>query len=120
MKQIYKMVFVGFAINVLICLVSLAAMNWVSYRRIKERYFFAKREDGFLLTPTALSKTIFLPYVMMPDGLPVTWILRTEMGSGPLALLKLRGFTLPKEIFVVTPGDDTKMLVVDDDDWAAE
>ncbi|TDB41633.1 type VI secretion IcmF C-terminal domain-containing protein, partial [Photorhabdus khanii] len=57
---------------------------------------------------------------IMPDGLPVTWILRTEMGSGPLALLKLRGLTLPKEIFVVSPDDDTKMSAVDDDDWAAE
>ncbi|KAA1174037.1 ImcF-related family protein, partial [Photorhabdus heterorhabditis] len=27
-----------------------------------------------------------------PDGLPLTWILRTEVGRGPLALLKLRGF----------------------------
>ncbi|WP_387796223.1 type VI secretion IcmF C-terminal domain-containing protein, partial [Photorhabdus sp. RM125S] len=33
---------------------------------------------------------------MAPDGLPLRWILRTEMGSGPLALLKLRGFQLPK------------------------
>ncbi|WP_350307833.1 hypothetical protein, partial [Photorhabdus viridis] len=57
---------------------------------------------------------------MMPDGLPITWILRTEMGSGPLALLKLRGFTLPKAIFVVTPGIDTNMPTTDDDDWAAE
>ncbi|WP_387440113.1 hypothetical protein, partial [Photorhabdus sp. RM105S] len=52
----------------------------------------------------------------MPDGLPVTWILRTEMGSGPLALLKLRGFTLPKEIFDTTPGDDPVISLVDDDD----
>ncbi|MCC8374250.1 type VI secretion protein VasK [Photorhabdus sp. HUG-39] len=52
----------------------------------------------------------------MPDGLPVTWILRTEMGSGPLALLKLRGFTLPKEIFDTTPGDNPVISPVDDDD----
>ncbi|MCT8347246.1 hypothetical protein LGZ99_08500, partial [Photorhabdus temperata] len=57
---------------------------------------------------------------MMPDGLPVTWILRTEMGSGPLALLKLRGFTLPKAIFMVTPGDSTNMPATDNDDWEAE
>ncbi|AKH65671.1 MULTISPECIES: ImcF-related family protein [Photorhabdus] len=57
---------------------------------------------------------------MMPDGLPVTWILRTEMGSGPLALLKLRGFTLPKAIFMVTPGDSANMPATDDDDWEAE
>ncbi|TDB45352.1 type VI secretion IcmF C-terminal domain-containing protein, partial [Photorhabdus khanii] len=53
---------------------------------------------------------------IMPDGLPVTWILRTEMGSGPLALLKLRGLTLPKEIFVVSPDDDQVISPVDDDD----
>ncbi|WP_082111289.1 ImcF-related family protein [Photorhabdus thracensis] len=58
--------------------------------------------------------------LMMPDGLPVTWILRTEMGGGPLALLKLRGFTLPKAIFVVTPGVGTNMPAMDDDDGAAE
>ncbi|WP_350306149.1 hypothetical protein, partial [Photorhabdus viridis] len=57
---------------------------------------------------------------MMPDGLPITWILRTEMGSGPLALLKLRGFMLPKAIFVVTPGDDTPMSAIDDDDGEDE
>lgn len=36
-----------------------------------------------------------------PDGLGLTWHLRTELGAGPLALLKLRGFTLPQRIFVV-------------------
>ncbi|WP_081042111.1 ImcF-related family protein [Pseudomonas putida] len=36
-----------------------------------------------------------------PDGLGLTWHLRTELGEGPLALLKLRGFSLPREIFLV-------------------
>ncbi|HEX8595873.1 MAG TPA: ImcF-related family protein [Pseudomonas sp.] len=36
-----------------------------------------------------------------PDGLSLTWDLRTELGAGPLALLKLRGFKMPKEIFLV-------------------
>jgi len=35
-----------------------------------------------------------------PDGLGLTWHLRTELGAGPLALLKLRGFTLPQQIFL--------------------
>ncbi|MHA6575275.1 ImcF-related family protein [Pseudomonas yamanorum] len=35
-----------------------------------------------------------------PDGLGLTWNLRTELGAGPLALLKLRGFTLPSQIFL--------------------
>ncbi|WP_409488137.1 ImcF-related family protein [Pseudomonas promysalinigenes] len=41
-----------------------------------------------------------------PDGLGLTWHLRTELGEGPLALLKLRGFSLPREIFLVD-GRDT-------------
>jgi type VI secretion system protein ImpL len=35
-----------------------------------------------------------------PDGLDLTWHLRTELGTGPLALLKLRGFELPAQIFL--------------------
>ncbi|PNB70920.1 type VI secretion protein VasK [Pseudomonas sp. GW456-E7] len=35
-----------------------------------------------------------------PDGLNLTWNLRTELGAGPLALLKLRNFTLPQQIFL--------------------
>ncbi|WP_422615850.1 type VI secretion IcmF C-terminal domain-containing protein [Photorhabdus cinerea] len=54
-----------------------------------------------------------------PDGLPLTWILRTEVGRGPLALLKLRGFTLPKEIFEVTPGKEMQ-AVTTDEDWEEE
>ncbi|KPN92981.1 type VI secretion protein VasK [Pseudomonas nunensis] len=35
-----------------------------------------------------------------PDGLNLIWHLRTELNAGPLALLKLRGFTLPQQIFL--------------------
>jgi type VI secretion system protein ImpL len=35
-----------------------------------------------------------------PDGLKLAWHLRTELDAGPLALLKLRGFTLPPQIFL--------------------
>jgi type VI secretion system protein ImpL len=35
-----------------------------------------------------------------PDGLNLTWHLRTELDAGPLALLKLRGFKLPQQIFL--------------------
>uniref|UniRef100_UPI0036DD7ED7 hypothetical protein n=1 Tax=Photorhabdus sp. RM322S TaxID=3342825 RepID=UPI0036DD7ED7 len=44
-----------------ICII-MAAMHYASYRKTKDRYFFAEKSGGFLLTPTALSKTIFLPY----------------------------------------------------------
>lgn len=35
-----------------------------------------------------------------PDGIDLTWNMRTELGAGPLALLKLRGFKLPTQIFI--------------------
>ncbi|MDX5631046.1 MULTISPECIES: ImcF-related family protein [unclassified Brenneria] len=34
------------------------------------------------------------------DGLPLNYILRTELGKGPLALLELRDFRMPDTIFV--------------------
>nr|ELR5252164.1 hypothetical protein [Providencia rettgeri] len=35
-----------------------------------------------------------------PDGNTLNYQLRTEMGQGPLALLKLRNFVLPEKIFL--------------------
>ncbi|MEC5319209.1 ImcF-related family protein [Brenneria populi subsp. brevivirga] len=34
------------------------------------------------------------------DGLPLNYVLRTELGKGPLALLDLKGFRLPDTIFI--------------------
>lgn len=36
-----------------------------------------------------------------PDGRTLQWVLRSQLGKGPLALLDLRGFTLPDRIFSV-------------------
>lgn len=36
-----------------------------------------------------------------PDGRTLQWVLRSQLGKGPLALLELRGFTLPDKIFSV-------------------
>ncbi len=36
---------------------------------------------------------------MAPDGLALTWDLRTEQDRGPLVLLGLKGFRLPGQIF---------------------
>ncbi|WP_312121735.1 ImcF-related family protein, partial [Pantoea vagans] len=36
-----------------------------------------------------------------PDGLTLQWVLRSQLGKGPLALLALRDFTLPEQIFSV-------------------
>ncbi|MCO6060486.1 hypothetical protein NG726_28015, partial [Pseudomonas sp. MOB-449] len=35
-----------------------------------------------------------------PDSLELTWHLRTELGAGPMALIQLRGFSLPARIFL--------------------
>ncbi|WP_425606929.1 ImcF-related family protein [Chimaeribacter arupi] len=47
-----------------------------------------------------------------PDNRQVQWLLRTALGDGPLALLKLRNFMLPAEIFrietaALTPAEAT-------------
>ncbi|WP_434570084.1 ImcF-related family protein [Pseudomonas sp. Z3-6] len=39
-----------------------------------------------------------------PDGLGLTWHLRTELDAGPMALLRLRGFTLPGQVFLTEGG----------------
>ncbi|CRY56871.1 ImcF domain-containing protein [Yersinia intermedia] len=38
------------------------------------------------------------------DGNPIKFILRSELGDGPLALLKLQGFRLPESIFNIEQG----------------
>nr|WP_256595883.1 ImcF-related family protein [Pseudomonas sp. RW407] len=50
------------------------------------------------------SDTRFELVLTAPDGLPLTWQMRTELGRGPLALLQLRGFALPTNIFDVGGG----------------
>lgn len=50
-----------------------------------------------------------------PDKQPLQWILRTELGKGPLGLLQLRNFTLPTKIFLTsdTPAIAEKPFDVD-------
>lgn len=44
-----------------------------------------------------------------PDGRRLAWVLRAQLGEGPLALLGLRGFVLPQTIFTV---DETANTVI--------
>ncbi|WP_261641164.1 ImcF-related family protein [Erwinia mallotivora] len=46
-----------------------------------------------------------------PDGRTLQWVLRSQLGSGPLALLALRGFTLPEQIFSVDSAAAAKALM---------
>ncbi|MGQ7816327.1 ImcF-related family protein [Metapseudomonas furukawaii] len=56
------------------------------------------------VTPLDDSETRYRLRLDAPDGLGLTWHLRTELGAGPLALLQLRGFKLPTRIFLESGG----------------
>jgi type VI secretion system protein ImpL len=51
------------------------------------------------------------PLVPAPSSMthPVRYMMRTEVGRGPLELLALRGFTLPSRIFIERAGPAVKM-----------
>ncbi|WP_373226302.1 ImcF-related family protein [Enterobacter cloacae complex sp. ESBL7] len=51
-----------------------------------------------------------------PDGNTLQWVLRPQLGSGPLALLSLRGFTLPEQIFLAGSTTPPQVQADDDDD----
>ncbi|TCQ70698.1 hypothetical protein EC841_1091, partial [Raoultella ornithinolytica] len=38
------------------------------------------------------------------------WVLRSQLGNGPLALLALRNFSLPEQIFSVDPSATSQAL----------
>jgi type VI secretion system protein ImpL len=52
------------------------------------------------VTPLDDGDSLYRMVLRAPDGIDLTWHLRTELDAGPLALLKLRGFTLPSQIFL--------------------
>ncbi|HDX8861964.1 TPA: type VI secretion protein VasK [Klebsiella michiganensis] len=51
-----------------------------------------------------------------PDGRTLQWVLRSQLGSGPLALLALRGFTLPEQIFSVDSAATAQALMIKTED----
>ncbi|WP_447748217.1 ImcF-related family protein [Pseudomonas nicosulfuronedens] len=65
------------------------------------------------VTPLDDSRTRFELVLKAPDDLPLTWYLQTELGRGPLAVLKLRGFRLPENIFDVGAGQVSPLAAVD-------
>ncbi|WP_050862718.1 ImcF-related family protein [Enterobacter kobei] len=46
-----------------------------------------------------------------PDGRTLQWVLRSQLGKGPLALLDLHGFTLPDQIFSVDSAATAQALM---------
>ncbi len=54
------------------------------------------------------------------DKQPLQWILRTELGKGPLGLLQLRNFTLPAQIFLIQNTPPAVADMADDEDMAED
>lgn len=65
---------------------------------------FIRLLDKALITPLDASRTQLV--WITPDGNPLKFVLRSELGDGPLALLKLQGFMLPNAIFNVAAGTE--------------
>ena len=51
-----------------------------------------------------------------PDGRTLQWVLRSQLGKGPLALLDLRGFRLPDQIFSVDSASTAQTLMANTGD----
>ncbi|MBS6367621.1 MAG: hypothetical protein KH420_09775, partial [Clostridiales bacterium] len=82
------------------------------YESNQGNWGFIRLLDKALLTPLDSSR-IQLVWIT-PDGNPLKFILRSELGDGPLALLKLQGFSLPQNIFAVGVADSTLTLAGDE------
>ncbi|HBW41269.1 MAG TPA: type VI secretion protein VasK [Leclercia adecarboxylata] len=80
------------------------SLNWRSvnsgmqlYASNQGNWGFIRLLDKALITPLDASRTQLV--WITPDGNPLKFVMRSELGDGPLALLKLQGFTLPESIF---------------------
>jgi type VI secretion system protein ImpL len=88
-------------------------LTWISVMR-DDRQLYADYQGVWGLirwmeqaqvTPLDDGDSRFRLVITAADGSDLTWHLRTQMGTGPLALLELRGFSLPREIFVTSAAD---------------
>ncbi len=84
-----------------------ASLTWTSVRSGERLYGDFQGVWGLIrlldaATVTALddSDSRYRISVPAPDGLALTWHMRTELGAGPMSLLALRNFKLPRQIFL--------------------
>ncbi|WP_114191653.1 ImcF-related family protein [Edaphovirga cremea] len=69
------------------------------YANNQGNWGFIRLLDKAQITPLDGSRTQLV--WKTPDGNPLKFVMRSELGDGPLALLKLQGFRLPESIFSV-------------------
>lgn len=89
------------------------SLNWRSVNSGMQLYASNQGNWGFIrllnkarITPLDASRTQLV--WITADGNPLKFVMRSELGNGPLALLKLQGFTLPDTIFSVAAGAEER------------
>ncbi|MFZ4835374.1 ImcF-related family protein [Rouxiella sp. Mn2063] len=89
-----------------------ASLSWVStqagtrqFADLPGAWGLIRLLDKANVTPYPGINSSFTLSWKASDGSPLNYTLRTEAGEGPLALLKLRNFTLPTQIFSVGASD---------------
>ncbi|MFJ3485138.1 type VI secretion IcmF C-terminal domain-containing protein, partial [Pseudomonas sp. NPDC090202] len=85
-----------------------ANLTWTSVRTGERLYGDFEGTWGLIrlldkaqVTPLDDSDSRFRIVITAPDGIGLTWYLRTELGAGPMALLTLRNFRMPRQVFLV-------------------
>ncbi|CNH85523.1 ImcF domain-containing protein [Yersinia intermedia] len=85
-----------------------ASLSWIStqagtrqFADLSGAWGWIRLLDKAQVTPYQGVSSSFNLTWKAPDGRPLNYTLRTEAGEGPLALLKLRNFVLPTQIFSV-------------------
>lgn len=89
------------------------SLSWRSVNSGMQLYASNQGNWGFIrllnkarITPLDASHTQLV--WITADGSPLKFVMRSELGNGPLALLKLQGFTLPDTIFSVAAGAEER------------
>ncbi|MBQ4923121.1 MULTISPECIES: ImcF-related family protein [Citrobacter] len=89
------------------------SLSWRSVNSGMQLYASNQGNWGFIrllnkarITPLDASRTQLV--WITADGNPLKFVMRSELGNGPLALLKLQGFTLPDTIFSVAAGAEER------------
>lgn len=72
------------------------------YANNQGNWGFIRLLDKALITPLDAGRSQLV--WITPDGNTLKFVMRSELGDGPLALLKLQGYRLPESIFNVAPG----------------
>ncbi|EEJ1822184.1 type VI secretion protein VasK [Salmonella enterica] len=86
-----------------------ASLSWTSTENMERIYADYRGSWSFIrlleqAQVTQLDSSSFKLLWKAPDGLPLNYLLRVEQGKGPLALLELKNFRLPGQVFLTGKG----------------